>query len=79
MAEYRREERLALLEETAQLSVGPGAAVRVLKGLRWFDALGYHAWRASHHLTHIDSPDQPQSGDPPSLDELAMSNASATL
>jgi phosphate:Na+ symporter len=79
MAELRRRERVALLEETAHLSVDPGAAARVLKGLRWFDAVGYHLWRASHHLVNIDSPDQPENRDPPDLDEFAISNTSAAL
>jgi hypothetical protein len=39
------------------LRVDPGAAVRVLKGLRWFDAVGYHVWRATHHLMNGDSVD----------------------
>jgi hypothetical protein len=56
LAEFRRRERVALLEDAAQLRVDPGAAVRVLKGLRWFDAVGYHAWRATHHLMNGDSP-----------------------
>ena len=48
---------LFLLEETAHVKVEPGAALRILKGLRWFDAIGYHTWRASHHLINQGSTD----------------------
>ena len=79
VAEYRRRERVTLLEETAHLSVDPGAAVRVLQRLRWFDAIGYHVWRASHHLMNIDSPDQSENREPPDLDEFAISVEDAAL
>ena len=57
LAEHRRGERALLLEETAHVKVEPGAALRILKGLRWFDAIGYHTWRASHHLINQGSTD----------------------
>ena len=57
LAEHRRGERVLLLEETAHVKVEPGAALRILKGLRWFDAIGYHTWRASHHLINGKSTD----------------------
>jgi len=66
LAEHRRGERALLLEETAHVKVEPGAALRILKGLRWFDAIGYHTWRASYHLTNEKSTD-------PSGDDAAIS------
>lgn len=51
LAERRRAVRAALLEESAQGKLEPGQALRTLDGLRWFDAVGYHTWRALHHLS----------------------------
>jgi hypothetical protein len=31
--------------------VEPGTALHTLDGLRWLDAVGYHTWRALHHLS----------------------------
>ncbi len=50
LAEHRRDERAALLEESAHGTVEPGQALHTLDSLRWFDAVGYHTWRATHHL-----------------------------
>jgi len=51
LAERRRTERAALLEESAHGTVEPGQALHALDGLRWLDAVGYHTWRALHHLS----------------------------
>jgi phosphate:Na+ symporter len=51
LAERRRTERAALLEESALGTVEPGQALHTLDGLRWLDAVGYHTWRALHHLS----------------------------
>ncbi len=51
LAERRRTERAALLEESAHGTVEPGQALHTLDGLRWLDAVGYHTWRALHHLS----------------------------
>ncbi|MCG3148245.1 MAG: hypothetical protein PCFJNLEI_01688 [Verrucomicrobiae bacterium] len=51
LAERRRTERAALLEESAHGTVEPGHALHTLDGLRWVDAVGYHTWRALHHLS----------------------------
>ncbi len=51
LAERRRTTRAALLEEGAEGKREPGQALRILDGLRWFDAVGYHTWRALHHLS----------------------------
>jgi phosphate:Na+ symporter len=51
LAERRRAERAALLEESAHGTVEPGRALHTLDGLRWLDAVGYHTWRATHHLS----------------------------
>jgi len=50
LAEIRRTGRAGLLEESAQRTVESGPALRALNGLRWLDAVGYHAWRAAYHL-----------------------------
>ena len=51
LAERRRAERAALLEESAHGTVEPGQALHTLDGLRWLDAVGYHTWRTLHHLS----------------------------
>jgi hypothetical protein len=51
LAEHRRNERAALLEESAQGVVEPDRALHTLDALRWVDAVGYHTWRALHHLS----------------------------
>ncbi len=81
LAELRRKERATLLEETANRNIDPGAAGRVLKGLRWFDAVGYHVWRASHHLTSSDSAQEEPPGKEEfqDADELAITNSVARL
>ncbi|HEY9175482.1 MAG TPA: Na/Pi symporter [Verrucomicrobiae bacterium] len=50
LAEYRRTGRASLLEKSAHETAESGPALRALNGLRWLDAVGYHAWRAAHHL-----------------------------
>ena len=51
LANRRRAERAALLEESAHGTVEPGQALHTLDGLRWLDAVGYHTWRTLHHLS----------------------------
>ena len=51
LAERRRAERAVLLEESAHGTIEPGQALHTLDGLRWLDAVGYHSWRALHHLS----------------------------
>lgn len=51
LAENRRTIRAALLEASAEGRVEPGQALQTLDGLRSLDAIGYHTWRALHHLS----------------------------
>lgn len=50
LADIRRDGRPALLQRTADGGVDPADALAVLDAMRWLDRIGYHAWRASHHL-----------------------------
>lgn len=50
LAETRKTHRLAILEETAAGRADAGDTLARLEALRWLDRLGYHAWRAVHHL-----------------------------
>ena len=50
LAEHRRTGRADLLKESARGQVDAGQVLHALNGLRWLDAVGYHAWRAAHHL-----------------------------
>jgi phosphate:Na+ symporter len=50
LAAFRRTGRADLLKESAHGTVEAGQASNALNGLRWLDTVGYHAWRAAHHL-----------------------------
>lgn len=50
LAEHRRTGRAALLKDSAHGTVEAELALHALNGLRWLDAVGYHTWRAAHHL-----------------------------
>lgn len=50
IAEVRKATRPWLLDRTARGELEPDAAERELEATRWIDRLGYHAWRATHHL-----------------------------
>lgn len=50
LAHTRLARRKEILEKTAIGLIDPEEAERLLDGLRWFDRIGYHTWRAIHHL-----------------------------
>jgi hypothetical protein len=50
LAEHRRIGRATLLTDSAHGTVEAELALQALNGLRWLDAVGYHTWRAAHHL-----------------------------
>lgn len=54
VAEQRRGERAAMLERTAAGELSPADAEVLLEAMRWVDRIGYHAWRAVHHLDAAD-------------------------
>ncbi|MDZ7343636.1 MAG: Na/Pi symporter [candidate division KSB1 bacterium] len=62
LAETRRTHRLAILEETAAGRADAGDTLARLEALRWLDRLGYHIWRAVHHLAdgNEDEPGVPK-------------------
>lgn len=49
-AEERRMHRAWLLAETAAGNVSPDETQARLEDMRWVDRVGYHTWRALHHL-----------------------------
>lgn len=49
-ADARRAHEPALLRRTAAGHMAPDAALAELEAARWVDRLGFHAWRAVHHL-----------------------------
>lgn len=49
-AEERRRHRAWLLAETAAGAVLPDETQARLEDMRWVDRVGYHTWRALHHL-----------------------------
>ncbi len=50
IAGLRREQRPKLLVAAADGAIDPQRAAVVLEAVRWLDRLGYHTWRAAHHL-----------------------------
>lgn len=53
-AAARRAVRSQLLERTARGELEPADTERILEAWRWVDRIGYHLWRAFHHLAHAD-------------------------
>lgn len=62
-AEERRLHRAWLLAETAAGRVVPDETQARLEDMRWVDRVGYHTWRALHHLVGPGSAAQSQSKD----------------
>jgi phosphate:Na+ symporter len=56
IARARREQRARLLEEIAAGRIRPRESAKLLEGLLWLDRLGYHLWRAMHHLKSTVTP-----------------------
>jgi|GEM_PF-6239324 len=46
----RRDERLAILNDTATGRHAPDQAMATLDALRWLERVAYHVWRISNHL-----------------------------
>lgn len=59
-AEERRLHRAWLLAETAAGRVSPDETQARLEDMRWVDRVGYHTWRALHHLVGPGSAAQTQ-------------------
>lgn len=54
-AEERRLHRAWLLAETAAGKVAPDETQAQLEAMRWVDRVGYHTWRALHHLAGAET------------------------
>jgi phosphate:Na+ symporter len=50
LAEMRRDERLAILNDTATGRHAPNQAMATLDALRWLERVAYHVWRICNHL-----------------------------
>lgn len=50
LAQRRREDRPAVLRQTAYGGLDPALALNVLDAMRWLDRVGYHVWRICTHL-----------------------------
>lgn len=50
LAEMRRDERLAILNDTATGRHAPNQAMVTLDALRWLERVAYHVWRICNHL-----------------------------
>ena len=49
-AGLRKRDRVRLFEQAAQGGISPEQANELLTASRWMDRVGYHVWRAVHHL-----------------------------
>ncbi|TVQ59026.1 MAG: Na/Pi cotransporter family protein [Phycisphaerales bacterium] len=67
IAEMRRSLRPALLERTATGDLDPERTLNTLDATRWLDRIGYHAWRAVHHLAERPPPDAAPQGEEPDV------------
>lgn len=54
LATLQRDERLAILRQTASGSRAPLEAMRALDAIRWLERVSNHAWRACYHLAAVD-------------------------
>ncbi|HBP18838.1 MAG TPA: hypothetical protein DEA08_13770 [Planctomycetes bacterium] len=54
LAALRKGERPRLLRAAAAGELSPERAAEVLEAVRWIDRVGYHLWRAGHHLFTTD-------------------------
>ncbi len=54
LAERRRQDRPAVLAQTAAGGWAPEQALAALDAMRWLDRIGYHVWRISHYLGQED-------------------------
>lgn len=57
LAELRRNERLAVLHQTADGISSPTHTLFLLDAMRWLDGLGYHTWRICNYLGGGKMPD----------------------
>lgn len=65
LATLQRDERLAILRQTASGSRAPLEAMRALDAIRWLERVSYHAWRIGYHLVAVD--DEETVAEPPAL------------
>ncbi len=57
IAAARRQQRVAVLNQTAAGKFDSEQALKELEAMRWVDRLAYHAWRAVNHLQEKPSAD----------------------
>ncbi|MBE7503501.1 MAG: Na/Pi cotransporter family protein [Verrucomicrobiales bacterium] len=67
LADFRRQERPLLLQQTAGGASGPAQTLALLDAMRWLDRLGYHAWRISNYLGGDMRPEPAQAPGEPGL------------
>jgi len=63
LAQERRRERSAILEEIAAGQWEPTLALGILDAMRWLDRIGYHSWRLCHYLGSDTAPLNTSSGE----------------
>lgn len=51
LSEMQKLGRLAVLRQTAVGDIEPGMALNILDAMRWFNRVGYHAWRICNYLS----------------------------
>lgn len=58
LADWRRTERRAWLEESAHSGTDSDQTLAALDNLRWLDTLGYHTWRSIHYLKSLQGTEE---------------------
>ncbi len=54
LAQWRKEERLKILEASAAGGIAPDHSLRLLDTIRWIDQIVYHTWRITFYLKQIE-------------------------
>ncbi len=54
IAELHREERLAILQQTANGRHNPPEAIAALDAIRWIERTVQHVWRMCHYLVDAE-------------------------
>lgn len=50
LAQWRKEERLKVLQASAEGEIAPDYSLRLLDTIRWIDQIAYHTWRIIYYL-----------------------------
>lgn len=69
LADFRRDQRLAIMRQTAGGSRGPFDAMTALDLVRWLERVAYHTWRICHYLAEETAQDPAETITKPPADQ----------